>query len=96
MHRRARLGRPRLNFPSAPTRVLESRRTTARSTRSGPALRRALLPFQSVSAANSAESLDIARAMLAGVPTTAHYKLVAANAAFIYSKLEPLPLPEAL
>jgi anthranilate phosphoribosyltransferase len=34
--------------------------------------------------------------MLAGQPTTEHYKLVAANAAFIYTKfVEEIPLPEA-
>lgn len=53
-------------------------------------------PFGALSAANPAESLSVARAMLAGTPGTQHYKLVAANAAFIYSKfVEPLPLPEA-
>ena len=34
--------------------------------------------------------------MIAGTPKTEHYKLVAANAAFIYTKfVEDIPLPEA-
>ncbi|MEO6040112.1 MAG: anthranilate phosphoribosyltransferase [Saprospiraceae bacterium] len=54
------------------------------------------LPFHAVSAAHPEECLAIARAMVAGVPTTEHYKLVAMNAAFIYTKfVEELPLPEA-
>lgn len=54
------------------------------------------LPFSALSAANPAECLHIAQAMLAGTPTTEHYKLVAANAAFVYTRfVEDLPLPEA-
>jgi anthranilate synthase/phosphoribosyltransferase len=54
------------------------------------------LPFEALSAANPAESLAIAKAILAGVPTTEHYKLVAANAAFIYTRfVEEIPLREA-
>lgn len=54
------------------------------------------LPFSAVSAANPEECLDIARNMLAGKPDTAHYQLVAANAAFIYTKfVEPMSLPDA-
>jgi anthranilate synthase/phosphoribosyltransferase len=54
------------------------------------------LPFEAVSAGSGEESTAIAKAMLAGVPATEHYQLVAVNAAFIYSKLvEDIPLPEA-
>ncbi|MCC6461847.1 MAG: anthranilate phosphoribosyltransferase [Saprospiraceae bacterium] len=54
------------------------------------------LPFSALSAANPAECLHIAQAMLAGQPSTEHYKLVAANAAFVYTRfVEDLPLPEA-
>lgn len=54
------------------------------------------LPFEAVGAANSGECLAVARAMLAGIPATEHYKLVAANAAFIYAKfVAEMPLPEA-
>ena len=54
------------------------------------------LPFAGVSAANSDECLSIARAMLAGTPQSEHYKLIAANAAFIYARfVEDVPLPEA-
>ncbi len=54
------------------------------------------LPFEAVSAANPEECLHVARAMLAGVPDSEHYKLVAANAAFIYTRfVENIPLPEA-
>ncbi len=54
------------------------------------------LPFDALSAGNPELSLEIARAMLAGTPSTEHYKLVALNAAFIYARfVEPLPLPEA-
>ncbi len=54
------------------------------------------LPAEDVSAANPEECLAIARAMLIGVPVTEHYKLVAANAAFIYSRfVEEIPLPQA-
>lgn len=54
------------------------------------------LPFQALSAANPAECLGIARAMLAGAPRTAHYQLVAANAAFIYTRfIENIPLKKA-
>jgi anthranilate synthase/phosphoribosyltransferase len=54
------------------------------------------LPFHAVSAANPDECLSIARKIIAGVPDTAHYMLVAANAAFIYTRfMEPIPLPEA-
>ncbi len=52
--------------------------------------------FEAVSAANGEECTSIARAMLAGTPASEHYRLVAANAAFIYTRfVEDLPLPEA-
>jgi anthranilate synthase/phosphoribosyltransferase len=54
------------------------------------------LPFQAVSSPNPETSLGIARKMLAGLPDSEHYKLVAVNAAFIYTKfIEPIPLPDA-
>ncbi len=54
------------------------------------------IDFKHFSAANPAECLDIATDMIHGAPTTEHYKLVAANAAFVYHKfVENIPLPEA-
>jgi anthranilate synthase/phosphoribosyltransferase len=54
------------------------------------------LPPEALSAANPAECLTVARAILAGVPVGDHYKLVAANAAFIYTKfVSDIPLPDA-
>lgn len=54
------------------------------------------LPFHAVSASNPAECLSIARKIIAGVPDTPHYMLVAANAAFIYTRfVEPISLPAA-
>lgn len=82
---------------SAPTRVFEYRDGKKQEYEITPQdFGIAPLPFEAVSAANSDECLAIARAMLAGVPATEHYKLVAANAAFVYSKfVEEIPLPEA-
>lgn len=82
---------------SAPTRVLEYRNGQRLDYEIGPEdFGLEALPFSALSAPNPAASLDIARAMLAGVPETDHYKLVAANAAFVYARfVEPLPLPEA-
>ena len=82
---------------STPTRVLEYRDGKKQEYEITPQdFGIAPLPFEAVSAANSDECLAIARAMLAGIPTTEHYKLVAANAAFIYSKfVAEIPLPEA-
>lgn len=82
---------------SAPTRVLEYRdgkkmdyQITPQDFGLDP------LPFAELSAANADECLSIARAMLAGAPQSEHYKLVAANAAFIYARfVEDIPLPEA-
>jgi anthranilate synthase/phosphoribosyltransferase len=54
------------------------------------------VPFSAVSAANGDQCLDIARAMINGECTTDHWRLVAANAAFIYTRfVEDIPLPEA-
>ncbi len=54
------------------------------------------IDYQELSAENPAESLAVAQAMLRGIPTTAHYQLVAANAAFIYAKfVADIPLKEA-
>jgi anthranilate phosphoribosyltransferase len=82
---------------SAPTRVLEYKDGKKQDYEITPAdFGLAPLPFEALSAANPDECLTIARAMLAGQPTTEHYKLVAANAAFIYTKfVEEIPLPEA-
>jgi len=82
---------------SAPTRVLEYRDGKKQEYEITPQdFGIAPLPLDAVSAANSDECLAIARAMLTGIPTTEHYKLVAANAAFIYSKfVAEIPLPEA-
>ena len=82
---------------SAPTRVLEYRDGKKHDCVIMPQdFGLEPLPFEAVSAANSDECLAVARAMLAGIPATEHYKLVAANAAFIYSKfVEEIPLPEA-
>ncbi len=82
---------------SAPTRVLEYRNGKRQDYEISPAdFGLEALPFQAVSAANPAECLHIAQAMLAGLPTTEHYKLVVMNAAFIYTRfVEDLPLPEA-
>lgn len=82
---------------SAPTRVLEYRDGKKYDYEISPQdFGLDVLPFEAVSAANPEECLAIARAMLAGAPATEHYKLVAANAAFIYTKfVEEIPLPEA-
>lgn len=82
---------------SAPTRVLEYRHGQKRDYKITPQdFGLSPLPFEAVSAANSDECLAIAKAMIAGVPATEHYKLVAANAAFIYAKfVEEIPLSEA-
>jgi anthranilate phosphoribosyltransferase len=82
---------------SAPTRVLEYRDDRRRAYEISPAdFGIEPLPSEAVSAANPDECLAIARAMLAGVPGTEHYKLVAANAAFIYTRfVADMPLPEA-
>lgn len=82
---------------SAPTRVLEYRDGKKYDYEISPAdFGLEPLPFEAVSAANPDECLAIARTMLAGLPTTEHYQLVAANAAFIYTKfVDNIPLPEA-
>jgi len=82
---------------SAPTRVLEFKNGKKYDYEISPAdFGLEPLPFPAVSAASPAECLNIAQAMLKGIPATDHFKLVAINAAFIYSKfVEDLPLPEA-
>ncbi len=82
---------------SAPTRVLEYKDGERQDYElSAVDFGLSPLPFSAVSANNPDECLAIAQAMIAGVPTTEHYKLVAMNAAFIYTKfVEELPLPEA-
>ncbi|MEO6758636.1 MAG: hypothetical protein ABIO24_04210, partial [Saprospiraceae bacterium] len=80
-----------------PTRILEYRNGKKYDYEISPAdFGLNPMPFQAVSAANPGQCLTIAQAMIAGSPTTEHYKLVAMNAAFIYSRfVEDLPLPEA-
>ncbi|MFN0215004.1 MAG: anthranilate phosphoribosyltransferase [Saprospiraceae bacterium] len=82
---------------SAPTRVLEFRDGKKLEYEIGPEdFGIAPLPFHAVSAPNPENSLSIARQMLDGAPDTEHYKLVAVNAAFIYSKfVEDIPLTDA-
>jgi anthranilate phosphoribosyltransferase len=54
------------------------------------------LPFSAVSADKAEDCLVLAKKIIEGNPNSEHWKLVAINAAFIYSKfVEPLPLPEA-
>jgi anthranilate synthase/phosphoribosyltransferase len=82
---------------SAPTRVLEYKDGQKQAYEIKPEdFGLAPLPFSAVSAANHLECLSIAREMLAGTPRTEHYKLVAVNAAFIYTKfIEDIPLTDA-
>ena len=54
------------------------------------------LSAESVSAVNMEANINIARAMLKGLPTTEHYQLVCINAAFIYAKfVEDIPYKDA-
>ena len=82
---------------SAPTRVLEYRNGQRLDYEIKPEdFGITPVPFADVSAPNGAACTDIAKAMMAGVPQSEHYKLVLVNAAFIYSKfVEDIPLPEA-
>jgi len=82
---------------SAPTRILEYRDGKKQDYEITPQdFGIATLPFEAVSAANPEQCLAIAREMLAGTPSTEHYKLVAANAAFVYTKfIEDIPLTDA-
>jgi anthranilate phosphoribosyltransferase len=82
---------------SAPTRVLEYRDGQKQDYEINPEdFGIQALPFRAVSAANPAECLAIAQQMIAGHTPTEHFKLVAANAAFVYAKfVEALPLPDA-
>lgn len=82
---------------SAPTQVLEYRDGIKKTYEIRPQdFGLDPLPFQQLSAANPNECIRIARDMIAGNPGSEHYKLVAANAAFIYSKfIEEIPLAEA-
>jgi len=53
------------------------------------------IPFELLSA-HPNDSLSIAQSMINGSTDTSHHKLVAANAAFVYTKfVEKMPLPEA-
>lgn len=82
---------------SAPTRVLEYHNGKKEDYEICPEdFGIETLPFHAVSAPNPEISLAIARKMLAGIPDSEHYKLVAVNAAFIYTRfIEPIPLIEA-
>jgi len=54
------------------------------------------LSAEAVSAVNAEANMDIARAMLKGLPVTEHYQLVCINAAFIYTKfVEEVSYPVA-
>jgi anthranilate phosphoribosyltransferase len=54
------------------------------------------VPFHAVAADNQETCIAVAKDILAGKLQSEHYKLVAVNAAFIYSKMvENIPLPEA-
>lgn len=54
------------------------------------------IPFEALSAANPAACLQIAQEIIAGKPTSEHFKLIAANAAFIYTRfVEDIPLTDA-
>ncbi|HRI58831.1 MAG TPA: anthranilate phosphoribosyltransferase, partial [Saprospiraceae bacterium] len=82
---------------SGPTRVLEYRDGKSKGYEIIPQdFGLDPLPFGAVSAAGPDECLSVAHAMLAGAPETDHYKLVAANAAFIYARfVDAIPLPDA-
>ncbi len=82
---------------TAPTRVLEYRNGQKLDYEIKPEdFGLTPLPIEAVSAHNPQECLDIAKAMLSGAPTTEHYKLVAANAAFVYTRfMEDISLKEA-
>jgi anthranilate synthase/phosphoribosyltransferase len=82
---------------SAPTRVLEYRDGLRYEYELQPQdFGLQPIPFEELSAANPAQCLHIAREMIAGKPSSTHYKLVAANAAFIYTKfIEDIPLTDA-
>lgn len=81
----------------APTRVLEYRNGERLEYEIRPEdFGIAPLPLEAVSAANPDACLSIARQILDGNPTTEHYKLVAVNAAFVYTRfVADIPLPEA-
>lgn len=54
------------------------------------------VPFEQLKCSKHDENISIAKKMMAGNLDTEHYKLVAANAAFIYSKFyNPMPLKNA-
>lgn len=82
---------------SGPTRILEYTQGEARDYLLHPedfGIQK--VPFHAVSAPNPEACEAIARQLLVGHLEGEHYKLVAANAAFIYHKfVEPIPLPEA-
>jgi anthranilate synthase/phosphoribosyltransferase len=82
---------------SAPTRVLEYRDGKKQDYELSPEdFGLPPLPFSDLSAASHVECLSIARDMLSGNPGSEHYKLVAINAAFVYTKfIEEIPLPDA-
>ncbi|MCC6414053.1 MAG: anthranilate phosphoribosyltransferase [Saprospiraceae bacterium] len=81
---------------SAPTRVLEYRDGKRYDYDIQPEdFGLETIPFERLSA-HPNDSLSIARDIIQGHPKTDHYRLVAANAAFVYAKfVEEMPLPEA-
>jgi anthranilate synthase/phosphoribosyltransferase len=82
---------------SAPTRILEYRDGKKQDYEITPQdFGLEPVPFVALSANNPEACFEIAQAMIAGKPESEHYKLVAANAAFIYSRfVENIPLPDA-
>lgn len=82
---------------SAPTRVLEYRDGKKQDYEISPEdFGLTTLPFSALSAPSHVKCLSIAHVMLSGKPNSEHYKLVAVNAAFVYSKfIEEIPLPDA-
>jgi anthranilate synthase/phosphoribosyltransferase len=82
---------------SAPTRVLEYRDGQRFDYDISPTdFGVEPVPFEAVSAASGDACLTIAKELMEGRIRSAHYLLVAVNAAFIYSKfVEAVPLPEA-
>jgi anthranilate synthase/phosphoribosyltransferase len=82
---------------SGPTRVLEYRNGIRTDYHLHPQdFGLEPIPFEALSAANPAACLKIAQEIIAGKPVSVHYKLIAANAAFIYTRfVEDIPLTDA-
>jgi len=82
---------------TTPTRVLEYKNGQQYDYEISPAdFGITPLSAEAVSAVNAEANMDIARAMLKGLPVTEHYQLVCINAAFIYTKfVEEVSYPVA-